>query len=160
MPFDHLPDGPPPEVRIAFLLTQLGTRQSSAFADLLGPLGLRPKQFAVMNLVALGDGPSQQEIGARMELDPSGLIGTLDELEEQGWLERRRSEVDRRRHALHLTAAGEGKLTEGRAAARQRAEELTAPLSSRERETLLRLLGKLLGPEARGDEEDDDQGGT
>lgn len=143
MPSEKPRQGPPPEVRIAFLLSRVGNRQSGAFADLLKPLGLRPKQFAVMNLVALADGPSQQEIGARMELDPSGLIGTLDELEELGWLERRRSERDRRRHALHLTAAGREKLTEGRAAARRRAEDLTAPLSEKERATLLRLLEKM-----------------
>jgi DNA-binding MarR family transcriptional regulator len=143
MPPDQSPKGPPPEVRIAFLLSRLGNRQSAAFAGLLKPLGLRPKQFAVMNLVALGDGPSQQEIGARMELDPSGLIGTLDELEERGWLERRRSDLDRRRHALHLTAAGEEKLAEGRGAARRRAEDLVAPLSGKERGALLRLLEKM-----------------
>src|SRR5882757_2356206 len=96
--------GPPEEVQIAFLLTRLGSRQANAFADLLRPLELRPKQFAVMNLVDLGDGPSQQQVGAAMELDPSGLISTIDGLEQRGWLERRRSEGDRRRHALHLTA--------------------------------------------------------
>jgi DNA-binding MarR family transcriptional regulator len=143
MPRERPSGGPPTEVRIAFLLTRLGGRQSSAFADSLRPLGLRPKQFAVMNLVALADGPSQQEIGASMELDPSGLISTLDELEEQGWLERRPSERDRRRNALHLTGAGEKKLDEGRRVARSRAEDLTGALSARERETLLRLLVKL-----------------
>jgi hypothetical protein len=119
--------GAPEEVQIAFLLTRLGARQANAFAELLRPLDLRPKQFAIMNLVALGDGPSQQQIGASMELDPSGLISTIDELEERGWLERRRSSNDRRRHALY----------------RSRAEELTSPLGKRERSTLLGLLGKL-----------------
>ncbi len=137
--------GPPPEVQIAFLLDRIGSRGGNGFAELLRPLELRPKTFAVMNLVDLGDGPSQQQIGAAMELDPSGLIGTLDELEERGWLERRRSESDRRRHALHLTAAGAEKLAAGRRAARQRAEDLVAPLSEREREALLRLLRKLAG---------------
>ena len=141
------PDGPPPgspaEVQIAFLLTRLGGKQSAAFAELLRPLELRPKQFAVMNIVALADGPSQQEIGTSMELDPSGLIGTIDELEARGWLERRPSERDRRRNALHLTKGGEKKLGEGRAAALRRGQELTGPLSERERETLLRLLLKL-----------------
>lgn len=135
--------GPPEVVQIAFLLTRLGARQANAFAELLRPLDLRPKQFAIMNLVALSDGPSQQQVGASMELDPSGLISTIDELEERGWLERRHSSSDRRRHALHLTDAGSEKLAEGRRAARSRAEELTSPLSERERSILLGLLGKL-----------------
>jgi DNA-binding MarR family transcriptional regulator len=135
--------GPPDEVEIAFLLTRLGSRHASAMTDLLRPLDLRPKQFGLMNLVALGDGPSQGEIGAQMEIDPSGLISTLDELEERGWLERRRDERDRRRHALHLTAAGRRKLEQARAAARGRAADLTAPLSAAERKELLALLRKL-----------------
>jgi DNA-binding MarR family transcriptional regulator len=136
--------GPPSEVQIAFLLTRLGGRQANAFAELLRPLDLRPKQFAIMNLVDLADGPSQQQVGAAMELDPSGLIGTIDELEERGWLERRRSSSDRRRHVLLLTAAGSDKLAEGRRVARARAGELTSALSERERATLLGLLQKLL----------------
>jgi DNA-binding MarR family transcriptional regulator len=111
---------------------------------LLRPLELRPKLFAIMNLVDLADGPSQEEVGAAMELDPSGLIGAIDELEEKGWLERRRSTGDRRGHSLFLTEAGSEKLAEGRQAARARAEELTAPLSKRERATSLELLEKLL----------------
>jgi DNA-binding MarR family transcriptional regulator len=136
--------GPPEKVQIAFLLTRLGTRQATAFTELLRPIGLRPKQFAVMNVVALADGPSQQEVGAQMELDPSGLIATIDELEARGWLERRRSERDRRRHALYLTASGDAKLAEGRQAARSRAEELTSALDPEEQTALLDLLRKLL----------------
>ncbi len=136
--------GPPDEVQIAFLLTRLGGRQAGAFGDLLRPIDLRPKQFAVMNVVALTDGPSQQEVGAQMELDPSGLIATIDELEGRGWLERRRNEQDRRRHALYLTESGQVKLGEGRRAARGRAEELTSALTPKERTVLLDLLRKLL----------------
>lgn len=146
---DRPPSGPPTEVQIAFLLTRLGGRQSSAFADLLGPLELRPKQFAVMNIVALADGPSQQEIGASMELDPSGLISTIDELEKRGWLERRQNERDRRRNVIYLTEAGSEKLSEGRRAALSRAHDLTAPLTKKERATLLSLLLKLTGPATR-----------
>jgi hypothetical protein len=78
------------EVQIATLLVRVGGAQASAFASLLAPLGLRPKQFGLMNVVALADGPSQGEIGAAMGIDPSGLIATIDDLEERGWLERRR----------------------------------------------------------------------
>jgi DNA-binding MarR family transcriptional regulator len=138
-----LPKGPPQEAEIAYLLTRLGARQSTAFAELLRPLDLRPKQFAILNLLALHDGPSQQRLGALMDLDPSGLISTIDELEGRGWLERRRDPSDRRRHALHLTAAGTEKLGEGRGAALARARELTAPLSAKERATLLGLLQRL-----------------
>jgi DNA-binding MarR family transcriptional regulator len=85
--------GPPLEARIAYLLSKVGRRHSVRFAELLKPLGLRPKHFAVMNAVDLADGPSQQQLG----LDPSGLISAIDELEAAGLLERRRAREDRRR---------------------------------------------------------------
>jgi DNA-binding MarR family transcriptional regulator len=135
--------GPPEEVQIATLLARVGGAQASAFAALLAPLGLRPKQFGLMNVVALADGPSQGEIGAAMGIDPSGLIATIDGLEERGWLERRRDAADRRRNVVVLTEAGAAKLGEGRAAAFRRAQELTAPLSAKERRALRDLLAKI-----------------
>jgi DNA-binding MarR family transcriptional regulator len=135
--------GPPEEVQIATLVARVGNAQSAAFGALLAPLGLRPKQFGLMNVVALADGPSQGEIGAAMGIDPSGLIATIDELEDRGWLERRRDPDDRRRNVVVLTEAGSVKLSEGRQAALERAHELVAPLSAKERRALRDLLAKI-----------------
>jgi DNA-binding MarR family transcriptional regulator len=96
-----------------------------------------------MNVVALAEGPSQGEIGAAMGIDPSGLIATIDDLEERGWLERQKDPKDRRRNVVVLTEAGTVKLAEGRAAAYARAQELTAPLSAKERRALRDLLAKI-----------------
>jgi DNA-binding MarR family transcriptional regulator len=137
------PKGPPEEVQIATLLARVGGAQAAAFAALLAPLGLRPKQFGLMNVVALADGPSQGEIGAAMGIDPSGLIATIDDLEERGWLERRKDPRDRRRNVVVLTEAGTAKLSEGRAAAYRRARELTSPLNAKERRALRDLLAKI-----------------
>jgi MarR family transcriptional regulator, lower aerobic nicotinate degradation pathway regulator len=139
--------GPPLEVRIAYLLSKVGRRQSVRFTELLKPLGLRPKHFAVMNVVDLADGPSQQQLGAALGLDPSGLISALDELEAAGLLERRRAPDDRRRHALFLTRAGQAKLATARDASRKRGHELIAPLSEAEAQTLHDLLERVAGRE-------------
>jgi DNA-binding MarR family transcriptional regulator len=138
-----MPKGPPEEVQIATLVTRVGAAQASALTALLAPLGLRPKQFGLMNVVALAEGPSQGEIGAAMGIDPSGLIATIDELEGRGWLERRRDPGDRRRNVVVLTEAGTDMLSEARAAAYQRAKELTAPLTAKERRALRDLLAKI-----------------
>src|SRR5215211_2421729 len=73
-------------------------------------LGLRPKHFALLNGIALAGGGSQQELGGQMGLDPSGLVGAIDELEAMGLLERRRDAADRRRYVLTLTAEGSATL--------------------------------------------------
>jgi DNA-binding MarR family transcriptional regulator len=136
--------GPPLEARIAYLLSKIGRRQSVRFAALLKPLGLRPKHFAVMNVVDLADGgPSQQQLGAALGLDPSGLISAIDELEAAGLLERRRARNDRRRHALYLTRSGKAKLAKAREASRKRGQELIAPLSDAEAQTFHDLLQRI-----------------
>jgi DNA-binding MarR family transcriptional regulator len=135
--------GPPLEARIAYLVSVVGRRQSMRFADLLKPLGLRPKHFALMNVVDLADGPSQQEVGELLGLDPSGLISAIDELEAEGLLERRRAPEDRRRHALFLTRAGRAKLANAREASSKRGQELIAPLSNAEAETFHDLLQRI-----------------
>jgi MarR family transcriptional regulator, lower aerobic nicotinate degradation pathway regulator len=135
--------GPPLEARVGYLLFRLGRTQSSLFVEALEPLGMRPKHFALMNLADLSEGSSQQELGRQLGLDSSGLVSVIDDLEAQGLVERRRDETDRRRYAIHLTKAGKTKLWRAREAVKQRADELLAPLSGDERETLHDLLARV-----------------
>jgi DNA-binding MarR family transcriptional regulator len=43
-------------------------------------------------------------------IDPTNVVGLLNELETAGLVERRRSKQDRRRHTVALTAAGHDRL--------------------------------------------------
>jgi MarR family transcriptional regulator, lower aerobic nicotinate degradation pathway regulator len=135
--------GPPLEARVGYLLFRLGRTQSSLFVDALEPLGMRPKHFALLNLADLSEGSSQQELGRQLGLDSSGLVSVIDDLEAQGLVERRRDAADRRRYAIHLTRAGRTKLSRAREAVKLRGEELLAPLSADERETLHDLLSRV-----------------
>src|SRR6185295_366644 len=127
--------GPPLEARVGYLLFRLGRTQSSLFVDALEPLGMRPKHFALLNLADLSEGSSQQELGRLLGLDSSGLVSVIDDLESQGL-------ADRRRYAIHLTRAGRTRLSRAREAVKLRGEELLAPLSEDERETLHDLLSR------------------
>jgi DNA-binding MarR family transcriptional regulator len=51
-------------------------------------------------------GASQVELVAEFDLDKSKVMRVVDELESAGLVERRADPVDRRRHALVVTAAG------------------------------------------------------
>jgi DNA-binding MarR family transcriptional regulator len=130
---------------VGFLLTRLGRTQSGRFAKGLEPLELRPASFAVLNFAALAEGSSQQQLGERLAIDPSGLVALIDELEGQGLVERRRDPADRRRHAVHPTEGGRRTLTKARAVAREAEAELLAPLSDEEAEQFRDLLLKLVG---------------
>src|SRR4051794_23001359 len=101
-----IPSGAPVHARAAYLLARVGRSQQVRFAERMRMLGLRPKHFAVLNAVALSDGASQQELGGRMGLDPSGLVGAIDQLEDMGLVARRRDPADPPRYAGGLTAGG------------------------------------------------------
>ena len=138
-----IPTGAPVHARAAYLLARVGRTQSVRFSERMRVLGLRPKHFAVLNAIALSDGASQQEIGGRMGLDPSGLVGAIDELEAMGLVARRRDPADRRRYALGLTEDGTAMLRRARRVVSDGARELLGPLDDGEVETLVALLGKV-----------------
>jgi DNA-binding MarR family transcriptional regulator len=138
-----IPPGAPRHARAAYLLTRVGRTQASRFAERMRSIGLRPKHFAVLNAIALAGGGSQQELGGRMGLDPSGLVGAIDELEGMGLVERRRDPADRRRYVLELTAEGTATLRRARRLVSDGARELLGALDDAEVDTLVELLGKV-----------------
>ena len=146
---DPAPNVTPLEARVGYLLFRLGRTQSTLFVEALEPLGLRPKHFALMNFAELSEGSSQQELGYKLGLDSSGLVSVIDDLEREGLVQRRRDTTDRRRYAIHLTRAGHTNLTRAREAVKLRAEELLAPLSEDERETLHDLLARVAAADER-----------
>jgi DNA-binding MarR family transcriptional regulator len=138
-----IPSGAPVHARAAYLLARVGRTQSVRFTDRMRSLGLRPKHFAILNAIALADGASQQEIGGRMGLDPSGLVGAIDELEGMGLVARRRDPADRRRNVLGLTEDGTAMLRRARRLVSDSARDLLGPLDDDEVQTLVALLGKV-----------------
>ena len=128
-----------------FLLAWAGQRSTRNFISALEPLGLDPRQWVVMNLVDAQPGVTQQELVERTSVDPSSMVAIVDGLEEAGLAERRTHPDDRRKRTVHLTARGRGALQRGRSAIARGQEELQAPLTAEERETLRGLLRKLAG---------------
>jgi DNA-binding MarR family transcriptional regulator len=142
--FDQSP--PEPLASAApFLLSWNGQRTAHMFATRLEPLGLRPPHFGVMTLIDARPGSTQQELVDRSMIDPSSMVAVIDELEAGGLAERRAHPTDRRKRAVHLTPQGRRKLARAREVAAQTGEDVLAPLSERERETLRALLRKLAG---------------
>jgi DNA-binding MarR family transcriptional regulator len=80
-----------------------------------------------------------------LHLDPSNVVGLLNELEERGLVIRRRDPADRRRHIVELSAAGAGELARATSQLRQVEDELLQALSTEERVTLHDLLVRAVG---------------
>src|SRR4051812_1716369 len=138
-------DEPPPEPladALGFLLSWNGQRMRAAFGQALEPLGLRPPHFGVLRTIAAQPGTTQNDLVARSMIDPSTMVKLIDELEARGLAERRVDAQDRRRRAVHLTHEGQETLERARAAANRTVDEMLAPLSQAERDTLRSLLRK------------------
>jgi DNA-binding MarR family transcriptional regulator len=72
----------------------------------LEPLGLRKRQVVALMILREHGAIAQSALGETLRLDPANLVGLLNELEDQGLLDRRRDPEDRRRHIVELTDAG------------------------------------------------------
>lgn len=106
---------------------------------------LRPRQLVALSLLHEHGPLSQQALGEALTLDPSNVVGLLNELEERGLVTRQRDPADRRRHIVSLSPAGQAELaaTGGQLTAVE--DDVLRALSPAERATLYELLQRAVG---------------
>jgi DNA-binding MarR family transcriptional regulator len=143
------PPVPPPPLHAAlmrhtgFLISRMGMVAQKQFAERMESLGLTPRMWGALNVLDAEGAITQHALGKSVGIDPSSMVSTIDELERQGLVERRRHPSDRRAHALHVTTLGKRTLARGRELAKQSQAELLEPLNAEEREQLHALLLRL-----------------
>ena len=125
---------------VAFLLSQLGHRSVSVFTDLIASIDLTPPHAGILRAIAAEPGRSQQALSGQLGLLPSRVVAYVDELQDRGYVERRRNPDDRRLHALYLTASGKKLMSKIGELGRQHDRMLTAGLDAQQRDTLHQLL--------------------
>jgi DNA-binding MarR family transcriptional regulator len=72
----------------------------------ISALHVGPAEFGALVLCEQNPGMAQFQIAAALDIDKASVVAIVDRLEELGWLLRRRSNHDRRRYGLYLTAEG------------------------------------------------------
>jgi DNA-binding MarR family transcriptional regulator len=102
--------------------------------------GLRPRHVVALHLLHERGPLPQHGLGEALCLDPSNVVGLLNELEERGLVERRRDRADRRRHTVSLSAAGSAELARAYTRLALAEDEMFSALSGDERATLHELL--------------------
>jgi DNA-binding MarR family transcriptional regulator len=126
-----------------FLLKRLGFAAKERAMQAYEETGLHPYHHAVLLVLAEGSRETQGSIADALGYDRGQLVGLLDELEEQGLVERRRDPNDRRRHIVRMTPEGKRALGRLRRLSGKIEDEFLAPLSAAERGDLHALLLKL-----------------
>ncbi|HZS31353.1 MAG TPA: MarR family winged helix-turn-helix transcriptional regulator [Gaiellaceae bacterium] len=124
----------------AFLLKRLGYKAKERAMDAYDELGMSPYDHAVLVALAEDSHETQGALADALGYDRGQMVGILDELEEQGLVQRRRDPDDRRRQVVSITPEGRKALTRLRALSRRLEDELLAPLSEEERARLHDLL--------------------
>jgi DNA-binding MarR family transcriptional regulator len=134
-----------PDQRLLPLLEHLARVGRRAFENTLEPGGLRPRHLIALKLLSERGPASQQALADSLSLDPSNVVGLLNELEERGLITRRRDSADRRRHIVELSPRGQKHLCDAYDGMRRVDDDLLSPLSARERATLYELLVRAVG---------------
>lgn len=119
-------------------LVRVGRRS----AETCMPGCLRPRHLIALKLLGEHGAMAQHAIGTALSLDPSNVVGLLNELEDRGLITRRRDPADRRRHIVELSAAGSGELAQTYDKLDQVEDDLFRSLSAQERATLYSLLAR------------------
>jgi MarR family transcriptional regulator, transcriptional regulator for hemolysin len=68
--------------------------------------GITRAQWAVLAKIERAEGMKQTELAEQMEMQPITLTRLIDKLCDNGWIERRGDETDRRVNRLYLRKAG------------------------------------------------------
>ena len=105
-------------------------------------LGMRLRQLMLLSYLRAGAPALQQHLCEALWLDANNCVLLLNEVEDLGYIERRRDPADRRRHVVDLTDAGRAALERAERAQESIGEEMFAELSDEERATLHSLLGR------------------
>ena len=99
--------------RLALLLHETAHLWRQALNRRLRPLGLSQAKWRTLIHLARATEPlTQKELACRLGVEAATVVGLLDRLQADGWIERRPSTVDRRRNTVHLTARTEPVLQE------------------------------------------------
>ena len=126
-----------------FLLARLGMQIKARKLAAFEAAGESPYHHSVLCTLDESPRETQATIADALGYDRSWLVGLLDDLEENGLIERRRDPADRRRHLVSLQPEGKKKLAELRQISKRVEEEFLAGLDPDEREELHRLLLEL-----------------
>jgi DNA-binding MarR family transcriptional regulator len=128
---------------LAEMLTELGRQTVAAELPVLAAHGLSMWGYVV--LVALDRSPirTQAALAEAIGADKTRIIGTLDELQSRGYIERMPDPDDRRARLLAITDAGRAVKDATQADIQRGEEQWLGRVPAHDRDVFLRVLDQL-----------------
>jgi MarR family transcriptional regulator, lower aerobic nicotinate degradation pathway regulator len=128
----------------SWLLTQSALHAQRIVADAFAAGEARGYHYRLLAALEEFGPASQATLGRRGGIDRSDVVAALNELADQGYIERAPDPADRRRNIVSLTPAGRRQLHRLDELVKQAQDEVFAPLSAADRDELARLLTRVL----------------
>lgn len=136
---------------VGLLLTLAGVSAVANLAATLAERGLSPRSHTVLRVTAAQPGVTQSEVAERLLLNPSRVVGIVDELESHGFVERLVDPRDRRARLLFVTPEGVDEVAASAPAVARALDHTLAGLDLAERDHLRVLLRRLVDGVGRVD---------
>lgn len=126
------------EMKMAYLLIQ------EDMTRILKPTGLRIVTFSALGIVVENPDISQTQLAQALQIERSGVVVIVDELENADLISRNKVEGDRRSYALRATLKGRNLWSRTEKLVHEHEDGILSGLSPAERETLKSLLGRII----------------
>lgn len=130
---------------VGYLITNASKQTLALLADCLAPAGVSPAQWQVFVVLWEKDGIVQRDLAEHMAIEQATLTRTLDRMERDGFVERKRDENDRRRIRVFVTEMGFGLINTLVPKAMKVQETITKGFSDEELDLFRSFLRRLIG---------------
>ena len=133
----------------SWLINQAALPASRLVSEGLAGAHARRHHYSLLAALDKGGPVSQATLSRRTTIDRSDMVATINELAEQGLVERSPDPTDRRRNVITITPAGRRQLRKLDRLLAGIQDELLSPLSATERQQLIRLLTRIVEHHAK-----------
>jgi len=132
------------EAYFGYLVRRLDNKILSSFQAALAQEEITPARFTALSIIGANPGVRQVDIARALEVARPAALKVVNQLIDLGLVEAHPIPSDKRIGALALSARGQAKLAAYEDAVHTHEARICEPLTGQERETLTRLLRKLL----------------
>ncbi len=91
------------ENSVGYWIFATAHQMACAMNERLQELGITHRQWEVLGWLSFEGALSQTELAERIGIESPTLVGVLDRMERDGWIQRVPSETDRRKKIIHPT---------------------------------------------------------
>lgn len=130
---------------LGFLMRLAQLRVFENYFEALGQYGMRPGEFSVLVVIGHNPGIRQGVLASKLMIKRAHITKVVRRLEDEGLVDRRIPDEDRRVVELTLTAKGRAFVAERAAVLHAFDQSVPEGLTRKDRDQLVHLLRKLLG---------------